>query len=326
MRHVRIVSVLGLFLIMAGMPFGLAAQTPVALETSGVVTDNDGEELGVITVEETEDDFEDYAPGYEPVEEARYVLLTVSFEATGEIPFEANPGRLVLRDADGFHWQPYHFNREDENPPQLQTQTMSPGNRISGVVGFQVPEDVELASVYYQPEGSRLILLAQLQDDSATVPALGDEVDYASVEVPGADGIIIVQDLEDPFEDLPEGVVPAEDARYLIMSVSFEATGDEPLDAAPSELLLRDTDGFLWSYVSVPREDDSLPELQSQTLSSGNRISGIVGFQIPENAELAELFWQPEIGRLIRLVDFQADAEDIEDVEEEEDAEEEVDA
>lgn len=311
MRHVRIVSVLGLFLNMAGMPVGLAAQTPVALETSGVVTDVEGEELGIITVEETEDDFEDYAPGYEPVEEARYVLLTIAFEATGEVPFEANPGRLVLRDADGFHWQPYHFAREDENPPQLQAQTMSPGNRISGVVGFQVPEDADLDSVYYQPESSRLILLAQLQEDPAPAPALGDEVAYASVEVEGADGIVIVQDLEDPFDDLPEGVLPAEDARYLVMTVSFEATGDEPLDAAPSDLILRDTDGFLWSYVSVPREDDSSPELQSQTLSSGNRISGIVGFQIPENAELAELFWQPENGRLIRLVDFQVGVEDV---------------
>jgi hypothetical protein len=307
MQRLRFVSVLGLFTIMVGMPFGVAAQTPVDLQTSGVVTDIEGEELGIISVEEAEDDFEGYAPGWEPVEEVRYVLLTVIFEATGELPFEANPGRLVLRAADGFHWLPYHFAREDENPPELQAQTMSPGNRISGVVGFQVPKGVDLDSVYYQPESSRLILISQLSDDPAPAPVLEDEVEYTSVAVEGAEGIVIVSDLEDPFEGLPEGVVPAEDARYLIMSVSFEATGDQPFDASPSALLLRDTEGFLWSYTSVPREDSTLPELQSQTLSPGNRISGIVGFQIPEDAELAELFWQPESGRLIRLVDFLAE-------------------
>jgi hypothetical protein len=292
---------------MVGMPMSVGAQTPVALPASGVVTDVEGEELGTVTVEEVEDDFEGYAAGYEPAEDARYVLLAVAFEATGELPFDANPGRLVLRAADGFHWLPYSFAREEENPPQLQAQTMSPGNRISGVVGFQVPVGVDLDSVYYQPESSRLILIAQLSEDPAPGPALEDEIQYSSVTVEGAEGIVIVSDLEDPFEGLPEGAVPAEDARYLIMSISFEATGDQPFDAAPSALLLRDTDGFLWAYASVPREDDTMPELQSQTLSPGNRISGIVGFQIPEDAELAELFWQPESGRLIRLVDFQAE-------------------
>jgi hypothetical protein len=292
---------------MVGMPMSARAQTPVALPASGVVTDVEGEELGTITVEEVEDDFEGYAAGWEPAEDARYVLLTAVFEATGELPFDANPGRLVLRAADGFHWLPYHIAREEENPPELQAQTMSPGNRISGVVGFQVPAGVELDSVYYQPESTRLILIAQLSEDAEPGPALEDEVQYSSVTVEGAEGIVIVSDLEDPFEGLPEGAVPAEDARYLIMSVSFEATGDQPFDAAPSQLLLRDTDGFLWAYTSVPREDATMPELQSQTLSPGNRISGIVGFQIPEDAELAELFWQPESGRLIRLVDFQAE-------------------
>ena len=306
MGRLRILSVLGLFLIMAGLPLHATAQTPEDLQLSGTVTDADGEELGVITVLEAEDEFDGYAPGWEPAEEIRYVVLTVSFEATGDLPFDANPSQLVLRAVDGFHWAPYQFVRVEENPPQLQAQTMSPGNRISGVVGFRVPVGVDLDSVYYQPEGSRLILLARLSHEPQQAPVLDDEVPYSSVSVEGASGIVIVSDLEDPFEDMPEGAAPSEGGRYLIVTVSFESTGDAPFDASPNSLLLRDTDGNLWSYTSVPREDPTLPELQSQTLSPGNRISGVVGFQVPEDAELSELFWQSESGRLIRLVDFQA--------------------
>lgn len=315
MRIVCLVSRLGLcsLLFFTAVASGAGAQAPDAVEANVTVTDADGNELGTISVEDVEDPFEGYAEGYEPADETRYALVTAAFEATGEAPFEANPRGLVLRDSDGHHWTPYSIVREDDNPPELQAQTMSPGNRISGVVGFQIPEDVELSALYYQPESSRLILLAELQEEPAPGPVLGDEVSYASMETEGVEGIVVVQDIEDPFDDLAEGYEPAEDSRYLLMTVSFEATGDQPLDADPYDLLLRDTDGFVWSHASVPREDDSAPELQSQTLSPGNRISGVVGFQIPENSELAELFWQPESGRLIRLVDFQADPGEADD-------------
>jgi hypothetical protein len=276
-----------------------------------LITDATGNEVGTIVIEGVEDPFEDYREGYEPAEDARYVLLAVAFEATGDEPLEADPNDLVLRDANGFHWQTATVYREEDDPrPDLQSQTMASGNRISGVVGFQVPETAELTHVYYQPENSRLIEVALLQDDPVSGPALGVEVPYESVEVAGAEGIIVVSELEDPFDDLAEGYEPAEDARYVLMTVSFEATGDAPFDADPYDLILRDGEGFLWATASVPRAEESPPDLQSQTMAPGNRISGVVGFQIPEDAELAELFWQPESGRLVLLTDFQIDAGD----------------
>lgn len=38
---------------------------------------------------------------------------------------------------------------------------MAPGNRISGVIGYVLPEDAQLARVLYQPDSGRLITLAQ---------------------------------------------------------------------------------------------------------------------------------------------------------------------
>ncbi len=307
MRITRVISVLGLVVVMVGMSPRVLAQPPVASGEPVVVTSVEGDELGTVALEAVEDPFEGFMEGYEPEEGARFVMLTVAFEATGEATFDAYPYGFVLRDADGLHWSSTTIYREEAIPPDLQPQTLSPGNRISGVVGFQVPEDSEVTDVYYQPESSRLIHVLALQEVAG--PALGDEVAYTSFQTEGAEGIVMVEDLDDPFEDLAEGYEPVEDSRYVVMTVSFESTGGGVLDADPYDLLLRDTDGFLWSFTSVPREEGSLPELQSQLMSPGNRISGTVGFQVPEHSELAELYWQPESGHLVRVVAFAANGD-----------------
>jgi hypothetical protein len=307
MRITRVIAVLGLIVVMVGLAPHLLAQTPVASGGPVVVTSAEGDELGTVAIEGVEDPFEGYMEGYEPEEGARFVLLTAAFEATGEATFDTYPNGFVLRDADGVHWSSTTIYREEAIPPDLQSQTLSPGNRISGVVGFQVPEDSEITDVYYQPEATRLIHALGLKERAS--PALGDEVTYTSLQTEGAEGIAVADDLEDPFEDLAEGYEPAQDSRYVVMTVSFESTGSGVLDADPYDLLLRDTDGFLWSFTSVPREGGRLPELQAQLMSPGNRISGVVGFQIPEDAELSQLYWQPESGHLVELVSFQAEGD-----------------
>jgi hypothetical protein len=307
MRITRLIAVLGLIAVIVGLSPRLLAQTPVASDEPVVVTSVDGDELGTVAVEGVEDPFEGYMEGYEPEEGARFVMVTAAFEATGEATFDAYPYGFVLRDADGVHWSSTSIVREEAIPPDLQSQTLSPGNRISGVVGFQVPEDSEITDVYYQPESTRLIHVLALEERAG--PALGDEVTYTSLQTEGAEGIAIVDDLEDPFEDLAEGYEPAEDSRYVVMTVSFESTGTGVLDADPYDLILRDTDGFLWSFTTVAREEGGLPELQAQLMSPGNRISGVVAFQVPEDAELAQLYWQPESGHLVELADFEAEGD-----------------
>lgn len=307
MRIVRVLSVLGLVLVMIGVSHGVLAQTPEASPEAVVITSPEGEELGEITVEQVEDPFMGFTEGYGPEEGGRLLLLTVAFEATGTATFDANPSSFVLRDEDGAHWGTTSIYRDEAVPPDLQSQSLSPGNRISGVVGFQVPADSEVTDVYYQPESSRLIHVVALQ--SSPGPALGDEATYTSLQTDGAEGTVTVDNLEDPFEGFAEGYDPPEDTRYVVMTVSIESTGSAVLDADPYDLILRDRDGFLWSPASVNREDGALPDLQSQLMAPGNRISGVVTFQIPVTAELAELYWQPESGHLVELVAFGSDAD-----------------
>ena len=283
-----------------------------------VFVDADGIERGTVSLEEIADPFEDYPADRPPAEDSRYVVLTVAFEATGDEAFEASPSHLTLRDANGFLWGSASVPREEDAFPDLSSQTLAPGNRISGAVGFIVPEDTGLDDLFYQPDSGRLIRLADLRDDPEPGPSVGDEVTYVDTE--GAEGLVTVREFEDPFEDYPEDRDPEDEARYVLLTVSVENSGDTALDASPGQVTLRDADGFLWGNATVPREDDAFPELSSHTLAPDDRISGVIGFIVPEDAELTTIYYQPESGRVIVLADLAQETErDDEDEDEDED-------
>ena len=49
-----------------------------------------------------------------------------------------------------------------ETLPDLESQKLAPGDRISGVVGFAIPQDAVVASIEYNPEYQRLVTLADM--------------------------------------------------------------------------------------------------------------------------------------------------------------------
>lgn len=264
----------------------------------------EGEEQGIVTVEEVQGSFADFPADDPPAPGARYAVLIIAFEATGEAPFAVDPSDLLLQDADGFLLDPDRVPRgEDVAMPDLESQHLAPGNRISGAVGFVVPANATVAQIYYQPESGQLILLADLQP-GAERPVLGSAVRYIDGE--GVErGSVTVQEAQDPFKNFATDDAPDRGTRYVILIVVFEATGEASFATDPADLVLQDADGFLWGETRVPREtEDAIPNLESQRLASGNRISGAVGFVVPASAQLTRIFYQPESGHLILLADL----------------------
>jgi hypothetical protein len=91
------------------------------------------------------------------------VSLLVEVENTGQARFKADPYQFLLHDADGNLVYSTWVPRPAEDPlADLEAQTLSPGDRVSGRVGFSLPEDAMLQSVDYQPEGSRRLIVADL--------------------------------------------------------------------------------------------------------------------------------------------------------------------
>src|SRR5687767_180750 len=175
MRHVR--ALLALFiactLLISGFPVSTAF--PVAAQDEGAavpVTDEEGAAVGSITVTEVIDPFTEFDPAYPPEEGGRYVAVNVAFDADAGNRFDITPYEIVLQDDAGFLWnQASMVLAEDALIPELSSQDLGPGSRVTGVVGFLVPEGSTPARILYQPESTRFIPLHDLTGEEP--PALG---------------------------------------------------------------------------------------------------------------------------------------------------------
>jgi hypothetical protein len=149
---------------------------------------------------------------------------------------------------------------------------------------------------------------AQQAGRHAAHPTIGTAVTYADAD--GVEqGAVTVAKIDDPFTGYPTDKAPAAGRRYVVAYVAFEATGKKAFQIDPGHVLLRDTNGMLWARASVPRGDNpDIPDAESAKLAPGNKISGAIGFIIPDKAVAAQVYYQPQSGRLVLLADLGAKA------------------
>jgi hypothetical protein len=312
MRHVRalLALVIACTLLISGFPDGTALR--VAAQGEGVtvpVTDEDGAAVGSITVTEVIDPFTEFDPAYPPEEGGRYVAVNVAFDADAGNRFDIAPSEIVLQDDAGFIWNQASMElAEDALNPQLSSQSLGPGSRVTGVIGFAVPEGRTPARVLYQPESSRIIPLLNLSEEEP--PTLEENVAIADSE--GGSGSVKVTEVVDPFEDVdPSQSAPA-DGRFVMVTLTYENTSEGRFFVEPYGLLLRDANGNLWSATSVTRLEESelIPDITSAQLAPGDRLSGAVVFVVPEGVGLAGLYTSPVSGQLIQLADLNGGSTD----------------
>ena len=303
MRHVR--ALLTLFLactlLISQFPPGGASLVAAQDEGAAVpVTDEEGAEVGSITVTDVIDPFTDFDPAYPPEPGGRYVAVNIAFDADAGNRFEISPYAIVLQDDAGFLWNQSSLNLTDDALiPELSSQTLGPGSRVTGVVGFVVPEGRAPARILYQPESSRVIPLLDLTGEQP--PAVGETV--AIVDSEGGSGSVTVTDVVDPFEDVDPSQGAPEDGRFVMVTLVYENTSDGRFFVEPYGLLLRDEKGNLWSSTSVTRveETELIPDVTSTQLAPGDRLSGAVVFVVPEGTGLAGIYTSPVSGQLLLL-------------------------
>jgi len=127
--------------------------------------DERGDELGIVTVVEVTDPWEDFSEFFEVEEGSRFVGIEVSLEGTNA-QIESSPSDFGLQTADGFFYSPTFVSRDvtSGDVPDLETITVDVDDVLFGLVFFQVPEDADLARIFWQPESGRLVLLADLRE------------------------------------------------------------------------------------------------------------------------------------------------------------------
>jgi hypothetical protein len=312
MRHVRVLLALFIAwtLLISQLPLGGASLVAAQDEGAAVpVTDEEGADVGSITVTDVIDPFTDFDPTYPPEQGGRYVAVNVVFDADAGNRFEISPYAIVLQDDAGFLWNQASLNlAEDALIPELSSQTLGPGSRVTGVVGFVVPEGREPARVLYEPESTRLIPLLDLTGEEA--PAVGETVPIVDSE--GGSGSVTVSEVVDPFEDVDPGQTPPEGGRFVMVTLVYENTSDGRFSVEPYGLLLRDENGDLWSSTSVTRleETELVPDITSSQLAPGDRLSGAVVFVVPEGTEPAGIYTSPISGQLLQLADLESGSDD----------------
>jgi hypothetical protein len=263
--------------------------------------DPDGIIRGTVAVREVADPFTGYDPGYPPEEGMRDVLLTVTFQAALDQQFDAQPSVVKLQASDGTLYTPVYIPRPaDSMIPDLQAQLMAPDNRVSGIIAYTVPKDATIERVVYQPAYDRLLSLLELAPEAA--PAPGGTVSYT--DATGASASISTA-VADPYTEFDPTYPPEPGTRFVMLQPVFENVGELPYWEDPYDLAVRDSSGFLYTPSTIYRAPGfAVPMLESQTTSPGDRVSGLVGFIVPAEAQLTEVLYYPESSRIVTLADL----------------------
>jgi hypothetical protein len=284
-------------------PSGAAQQSP-AIGDAIPVANQDGTAVGSITVTEITDPFTDFNPDYPPEDGSRYVVASVAFDSDAGQRFDIAPYTIVLQDDAGFLWNQSSLTLPDEAlVPELSNQTLAPGSRVTGLVGFVVPNDRAPARVFYQPESSRVVPLAELT--STPAPTMGQAV--ALPDSKGDVGSVTVTDVADPFEDVDPSSTPPDGNRIVLVTLVYENTSDGQFFIEPYGLLMQDANGNLWNSTSVTRPDQSkvIPDITSAQLAPGDRLSGAVVFAVPVGVALSGVYASPMSAQFLELADLQ---------------------
>jgi hypothetical protein len=264
------------------------------------VTNDAGEVIGSVTIAEVIDPFTDTSPDYPAEPGQRFVVVRAIFDADAGTRFDIAPWAIVIQDQNGTLWDSTSLILPDDAMvPQLSSQTLAPDSRVSGLIGFQLPEGVTPARVYFQPVSSRLVLLAELV--ATTLPLIGTAVPYTDSD--GGTGQVTVREIIDPFTGVDPSYPVPEGSRYVYAALTFENTSDGVFHTDSYALLLQDANGDLWSPEYVTRTGDTLvvPDLGWTQLAPGDRLTGAVVFAVPSDAQLTGLFSSPTGEQLLPL-------------------------
>lgn len=140
-------------------------------------------------------------------------------------------------------------------------------------------------------------------------PAVGDSVPYI-----GSDGQewarVTVEEVIDPFDDYDASSgAPDRGNRWVALRITVEDTGSKAVEVSSFDFIVQDDQGFLYgnSFISRTEEQEAAePEFEDANLAPGDSVTGLLFFQVVDDAQLSHIFWEPDSGRLVTLANVAA--------------------
>jgi hypothetical protein len=195
-----------------------------------------------------------------------------------------NPLYATLVDKDGFTYQAELGGVDD----QLSTLDLNPGEKVKGLISYQVPDTAVAASIKYSIEvfGSKILKASltpapeghvALPEPPSTsgnsLPKLGDVVENFGYSLTAVS-------VEDPATP---GMFYTAKKGYKLVAVEIvlgNVSGSEALSVNPLYTYLIDSNGFVYEAELGGKDD----QIATSDLATGEKSKGWVAFTIPENA------------------------------------------
>jgi hypothetical protein len=228
-------------------------------------------------------------------------MANIAVENTGERTLAANPSDFVLVDTDGFAYYPVTVDRPDQGSViDFSNKEISAGDKISGAIFFQVLNDATLQTLKYGVSSGLLGTVLSISE-SPIVEA------GATVEIIDHDGSdwseVAVTDVTDPFKGFDLSYAPARGQHYVAINVDIKNVGPRPMRIEPSDFYLVDTLGVVYASVTFNLAENATEkflEIQDD-LKTGASTSGIIGFLVYNDTNVAEVIYSPRGDRLITV-------------------------
>jgi hypothetical protein len=232
---------------------------------------------------------------YESTSGKKLIAVEIIVSNLSDNVIGINPLNATLVDAEGFTYDLELGGRDN----QLSTVDLNPGERVKGMVAFEVPEKAVAASIKYAiesfggktlqarltpaPEGHAVIPEPPLTPIDP-LPKLGDVVENFGYSLSAGT-------VEDPATP---GMLYTSRNNYKLVAVEItlgNVSGDEALSVNPLYTYLVDSNGFVYAAELGGRDD----QIDTGDLGVGEKTKGWVSFTIPEDATPASIKYQTKV-------------------------------
>ena len=141
---------------------------------------------------------------------------------------------------------------------------------------------------------------------SVVDPAIGDSVSVTD-DRGNEYAVVTVTDVIRPWDEYSEFEEPERGTDYVAIAIEVENVSDDPIEVDPFDFLLQDAGSFSFStaFAQGAEDIDTPPLTEATELEGGETGEYLLVFNVFEDLGLAHLFWQPESGRLVTLVQLE---------------------
>ena len=223
--------------------------------------------------------------------------LVVSNPTDADVDF--NSSAISLVDEQGFVTYGTYTSRTDQDTterPDFSESTVPAGGAISGWLFYQVINDATPTWIIFNDSFNtqQFAVLANLSDTSIDTGTVTSVFDSSGEEI----STVSVDDVTAEFQKTDKSIKPGRGMSTVAVQVTVAATGEVEVQPSASSFYLVDDFGIVYYpnyyYDRTSESTDQYPDLPTDTLTAGGEASGYILFEVPKDAQVSYVTYQPD--------------------------------